>query len=123
LPLDKFLPSAGQGALAIEARDEEKNIAEIVAPLNHWQTWQSITAERTFLKTIGAGCRAPIAALGTINAATLILEAMIASPDGKEMLQASETGNAAAPAETGIRLANKMLDMGALKLITGAKYR
>lgn len=121
LPVDRFLPSAGQGALVIEARYGEKNIADIVAPLNHLQTWQCITAERSFLNTIGGGCRAPVAVLGTINSSTLKLEAMIASPDGNKMIQLSETGNTATPEETGIRLAHKMLDMGASEFITGVK--
>lgn len=123
LPLDTFLPAAGQGALVVEARLDNKDLADIITPLNHLPTWQSITAERTFLSTVGSGCRAPVAVLGTVNASTLTLEAMIASYDGQEKLQLSEQGIATSPETLGTHLAHKMLDMGANGFITGAKNR
>lgn len=123
LPVDTFLPAAGQGALVIEARLDDKEIADIIAPLNHLPTWQCITAERAFLSTIGSGCRAPVAVLGTVNGSTLILEAMIAGHGDKEKLQISEQGITISPEALGTRLAHKMLDMGAAEYITGAEDR
>ncbi|MEK7353251.1 MAG: hydroxymethylbilane synthase, partial [Chloroflexota bacterium] len=64
LPIEHFLPAVGQGVLAIEGRSDEKGCSKIAAPLNHLPTWQSITAERAFLRTLAGGCQAPIAALG-----------------------------------------------------------
>jgi len=113
LPLSHFLPAVGQGALVIEARRDDKEIADLISPLNHLPTWQSITAERAFLRALGGGCRAPIAALGRVNKATLRLEGMIASPSGRGMLRASEEGRATSPEEVGDKLARKMLGMGA----------
>jgi hydroxymethylbilane synthase len=117
LPLEHFLPSVGQGALAIEARSNDKETAELIYPLNHPPTWQCTMAERAFLHTLGGGCRAPIAALGRISNTTLKLEGMIASIRSKEMLQSSEEGNAASPEEIGTRLAQKMLTRGASQFI------
>lgn len=113
LPVNKFLPEAGQGTLVIESRSEDKEIADMVASINHIPTWQSVMAERAFLKKLGGGCRAPIAALGQINSGTLTLEGMAASPDSKKILQASEKGNVMLFEEIGIRLANRLLEMGA----------
>jgi hydroxymethylbilane synthase len=117
LPLDRFLPSAGQGIVVIEVRSEDKEMSGLISPLNHLPTWQCAMAERAFLHTLGGGCRAPIAALGMISNTTLKLEGMIASVNSKEMLHASEEGNSTSPDEIGIRLAQRMLTMGASKFI------
>lgn len=123
LPLEHFLPAAGQGALVVEARIDDIEIAEIVSPLNHLPTWQSIVAERAFLREMGGGCRAPMAALGTVNSSILRLEGMIANPQGMGMLRASEEGSATSPEEIGIRLAQRMLAMGASEFIAEARMK
>ena len=121
LPLDYFLPAAGQGALAIEARSGDKELAETVAPLNHQPTWQNVTAERAFLLALGGGCRAPIAALGTVNGSTLRLEGMVAEVRGRKVLRSSEEGNSATPEKLGEKLAQKLLAMGAAEFMAEAK--
>jgi hydroxymethylbilane synthase len=117
LPLEHFLPAVGQGALVLEARLDDKEIEDLISPLNYIPAWQSVMAERAFLRAIGGGCRAPIAALGAVSNSTLKLEGMIASPDGRKMLRASEEGSAMSPEEVGTRLAQKMLAMGASEFI------
>jgi len=119
LSLESFLPAAGQGALGIEIRAEDKEAAQLISAVNHNPTWQSVIAERAFLNTLGTGCRAPVAALGTINGNTLTLQGMVASNNGKKLLKATETGDNLAPEEIGKRLAQRMVKMGALQLITG----
>ena len=123
LPLEHFLPAAGQGALVVEARLDDKQMAELVSPLNHLATWQSITAERAFSHAVGGGCRTPIAALGTVNSSTLKLQGMIANPNGRGMLRASEEGSVMSPEEVGARLAQKMLAMGASEFIAEVRGR
>ena len=88
---------------------------EIVSALNHLPTWQSITAERAFLYSLGGGCRAPIAALGRVNGTTLNLEGMVADGSGKKIIRTSIEGSVTSPEETGVRLAQNMLKMGAAK--------
>jgi hydroxymethylbilane synthase len=117
LPPERFLPAAGQGALAVEARLDDKAIAEVVSPLKCLPTWQGVTAERAFLRALGGGCRSPIAALGTVNGGTLKLEGMAADRNGARILYASEEGSASSPEKTGERLARKMLAMGASEFI------
>jgi hydroxymethylbilane synthase len=121
LPLDYFLPAVGQGALAIEARSDDKELAETAALLNHRPTWQNVTAERAFLSALGGGCRAPIAALGTVNGSTLKLEGMVAEVRGKKVLRSSEEGSATTPQKLGEKLAQKLLAMGAAEFMAEAK--
>ncbi|MFQ6122348.1 MAG: hydroxymethylbilane synthase [Dehalococcoidales bacterium] len=118
LSLEHFLPAIGQGALVIETRLGDEEIAGFISPINHLPTWQSVTAERAFLNALGGGCRAPIAALGTVTDNTLRLEGMVADVSGKRMLRASEEGSATASEQTGVKLAQRMLAMGASEFIT-----
>lgn len=117
LPPELFLPAAGQGALSIEIRAEDEEVAVLVHPLNDEPTWRSVIAERAFLQVLGVGCRAPVAALGTISGNTLTLQGMVAAINGSRMLKASEEGGSLSSEEIGHQLAQKMLAMGALQLI------
>jgi len=121
LPLEHFLPAVGQGALAIEARLDDGNIANIVSPLNHITSWQAVTTERAFLHALGGGCRAPVAALGTVNGNRLRLEGMVASTGGQKILRAAEEGSAESAAEIGAKLAEKMFALGAVAIIAEAR--
>lgn len=123
LPIESFLPAVGQGTLVIEARLDDWEMAELISPVNNLPTWQSITAERTFLSALGGGCRAPIAALGTVSNTTLKLQGMVADVSGQDVLYASQEGNAMAPEEIGAQLAQKMLNMGASEFISEVRSR
>lgn len=61
LPCAEMLYAVGQGALAIECRADNTKILEMLAPLNHAETYCRILAERSFLRTLGGGCSAPVA--------------------------------------------------------------
>jgi hydroxymethylbilane synthase len=122
LPLEHFLPAVGQGAVAVEARSSDKEMSNLLAPLNHLPTWQSVTAERAFLKALGGGCRAPIAALGTLGDGRLQLEGMVAEVKTRKIIRASAEDSASVPEELGTRLAEKILAMGADEFIAGTKY-
>lgn len=121
LPLHHFLPAVGQGALVVEARLSDMDIARVMSSINHIPTWQCVTAERALLRALGGGCRAPIAALGTVSGNRLELEGMVASMSGQKVLCASEEGNAISAEEIGLKLAEKMLGMGAAEIIAEAK--
>ncbi len=118
LPVAHFTPAVGQGALGIEIRSEDKEVLTLLSKINDKKTWQAVTAERTFLKMLGGGCRAPIAALGTVSAGTLKLTGMVAGSDSGRILRAAEEGRASVPEQIGELLAHKMVEMGALALIT-----
>jgi hydroxymethylbilane synthase len=62
LDLDVMLPAVGQGAIGIETRADDERISKICERLNHFNTFQSVTAERAFLAGMGGGCQSPVAA-------------------------------------------------------------
>ena len=117
LPPENFTPAVGQGALGIEIRSGDEETASLISKINHETTWQCVTAERTFLKALGGGCRSHIAALGLISGGVLRLYGMVANASGSHILRASAQGSTSAPEEVGQSLAHKMIEMGALRLI------
>ena len=81
LDAEKFLPAAGQGAIAIEARAGDKRVAGLLSGINHAETETRVTAEREFLRLIGAGCQTPIGARTWIADAELHMALRIFSED------------------------------------------
>ena len=119
LPIEYFLPMVGQGVLAIEGRADDKGCYGIASPLNHLPTWQSITAERAFLRTLAGGCKAPIAALGAVTGSALLLDGMVMDVKENKILRSSEAGSVRQAEEIGIRLAKRLLAAGADKFLSG----
>jgi hydroxymethylbilane synthase len=120
LPPEAFVPAVGQGALGIEIRVEDDETAELVGRANHEATWLGVTSERAFLESLGGGCRVPIGALATVEDSRLHLVGMVANPVGGEILHAEVEGNALAPEEVGSQLAQRMMGLGAARLLEGS---
>ncbi|MDO8490639.1 MAG: hydroxymethylbilane synthase [Dehalococcoidia bacterium] len=117
LPTELSLPMVGQGALAVEVRADDDDTRAMVSVLIHEATERSTTAERAFLRALGGGCAAPIAALGTVTGEVLRLEGMAASTDGCHIIRAWHTGAPADAEVVGKALGEKILDMGARQFI------
>lgn len=66
LDLDVMLPAVGQGAIGIEIRADDERISKICERLNHFNTFQCVTAERAFLSGMGGGCQSPVAAYAEV---------------------------------------------------------
>lgn len=63
---EEMLPAVGQGAVALEIRSDDPEVAQICAGLNHVNTLRCVTAERAFLRAMGGGCQSPVAAYARI---------------------------------------------------------
>jgi hydroxymethylbilane synthase len=112
-----LLPAPAQGALAVECRAAEPDLAEALAALDHPATRAVISAERTFLSTLEAGCSAPVAGLAELGDGELRLHGAVFSPDGRRVIRQTRGGPAAASAELGRELAADLLAAGAHTLI------
>jgi len=119
---DQMLPAAAQGVIGIECLAGRTELLQILKLLDHAATKTVVTAERAVTKELQADCQSPVAAFGEIDDSTLNLRAMVASPDGRKIIRKQVSGPADDPETLGISLANKLLDMGAGKLLaqTGA---
>jgi hydroxymethylbilane synthase len=116
-----MLPAVGQGALAIETREEAADVRAIVSRLDHAETRAAVLAERALLAALRAGCLAPVGALGRAGQGRLSLAAVVLSPDGKRRLAAEAAGDLAGPEELGRRVAAELLAKGAAELIGAAR--
>lgn len=120
LPIEIFMPAACQGALGVEVRAGD-GAAATVALVNDEASWQTTAAERAFLRTLGGGCRSAIAAIARVeDNDTLHIEGMVAGTLSRKVIRAKLSGLSQMPEQLGERLAQKMLDMGAGKLIEEA---
>jgi len=91
LPLDDMLPAPGQGALAVQCRDEVASRA-LLAPIAHRATTLAVTAERGFLAALGGGCAVPVAAYATIKNRRLTLCGRVTAPDGSRQVDVALEG-------------------------------
>jgi hydroxymethylbilane synthase len=76
LDVDVMLPCVGQGAIGIEIRADDERIAKICERLNHFNTFQCVTAERAFLRGMGGGCQSPVAAYAEIEGSRMEMRAV-----------------------------------------------
>ncbi len=76
LDVDVMLPCVGQGAIGIEIRADDERIAKICERLNHFNTFQCVTAERAFLRGMGGGCQSPVAAYAEITGDKIYMRAV-----------------------------------------------
>jgi len=111
------LPAVGQGALGLETRSDDKKVVDLLSFMNHKTSEITVRAERAVLKELGGGCQVPIAAFAEMNDNYLNVKAMVAAIDGTTVIRDIETGEKDDPEGTGIRLARKLLDAGAEKLL------
>jgi hydroxymethylbilane synthase len=113
LGFDEMLPAPGQGAMAIEIRAGDGELEELLRPHHHAPTAAAITAERAFLRGLGGGCQAPIAAVGEVDGSRLSLRGLVAGPDGRPLLKARREGGVVEAESLGLALAKDLLSRGA----------
>jgi len=110
-------PAVGQGALAIETRDDNGVGFQIAARLEHPESRARVTAERAVLAALGGGCQAPMGAHAYIAGETLYMVARIISPDGAQMIRQATYGPIANAAALGHELAGHLLAAGGKQIL------
>lgn len=113
LPDEVILPAVGQGALALEIRANDRQMHDLVRPMNHGPSVLTITAERAFLARLEGGCQVPIAAHARLAGDQLHLKGLVATPDGTVMVRGERNGVSALAEEIGTNLAEDLLRRGA----------
>ena len=117
LPAESFLPSPGQGALAIEARANDAFVQQLSRPLAHAVTEVALAAERAFLAQLGLGCAAAVGAYASVGRDdSLTLRAMIGAPDGRAV-SGEATDRTDRATELGESLAAQLLAAGGRALV------
>jgi len=127
LGTDQMLPAPGQGALAVECRAVESDAAllDALRDLDDGATRAAVTAERSLLAALEAGCSAPVGAHATVSgdvgAEVVHLTGAVVSDDGRVQVRKSVTGPAGDAEQVGRSLAADLLAAGAPGLVNGTR--
>lgn len=114
---DQMLPAPGQGALAVECRSDRADLRQILAVLDDPASRAAVTAERTVLAVLEAGCAAPVGAYAVEIDHKLHLTAAVVALDGVRQVRLSASGHPDRASELGRELAGRLIAQGADQLM------
>lgn len=119
LEVEECLPAIGQGALAIECREDDAELLAELAKINHENTALAVNAERKFLKDMDGSCQVPIAGYATVRDGEISFTGLISSPDAEEVFKESIVSRD--PIEAGRAVAERISAQGGYELIQKVK--
>jgi hydroxymethylbilane synthase len=114
---DQMLPAPGQGSLALECRADRDDLRALLGTIDDAPTRRAVTAERTVLAVLEAGCSAPVGTYAAEVDERLHLTAAVAAYDGSRQVRLSASGHPDAAEQLGRDLANRLLAQGADQLM------
>lgn len=117
IPTSFSLPAVGQGALAIEVRQEDEELRQMLTILHHVETHGAVLAERALLRELEGGCQVPIGALGRVDGSLLKLEGLVADLEGKEIFRDQLEGPVEEAESLGLQMAHRLKRMGADRVL------
>jgi hydroxymethylbilane synthase len=121
LDADIMLPAVSQGAVAMEIRDHDAKVAQIVSKITDETTLLTTSAERTFLHTIEGGCQIPVGCFSEIKDHRISLTGMVASVDGCTVLKETMEGELEIAGIVAAELARKILAMGGKEILSSLR--
>jgi len=121
LPADVCVPAPGQGIIAVEIREDDQRVRELVSTINDATASVALDAERAVVTRLGGGCQMPIGAYATVTGETMTLEAIVIALDGSREVRASDSGSVREPGVLGIRVADSLLARGADTILADAQ--
>ena len=116
--LPEIIPAAGQGALAIEIRDDDLKTAELIKFLNDEETFSAVKVERDFLKKIGGSCQIPAGIFAEVKDEKIFARAIISSVDGKNFVEDKKSDSVKNLENFGESFAEELLQRGGKKILS-----
>jgi hydroxymethylbilane synthase len=113
-----MLPAPGQGALAVQCRDESESL-ELLFPIHDPGAAAAVAAERAFLAALEGGCSLPVAAHATRHGDCLDFWGRVSAVDGTQQIEIRAEGSLNEAADFGRRMAGEALAQGADKILQG----
>lgn len=117
IPTDVLIPAAGQGAIAIEARQNDAEIAALLEKITDRDTLRAVTAERFVLGALEGGCQVPMGIHAEIDGDVMDLCAFVASLDGTKYVEARAKGDANDPKGLGQVVVDDLVGKGARQIL------
>jgi hydroxymethylbilane synthase len=117
-----IVPAVSQGALGIEAHEDNKLVIEILKSLHDEDTFSAVSAERELLRTLEGGCQVPIGAYAEVKPNGLYLDAYVGTIDGSLAFRSKLRGSKSNPEKLGNKLAKNLLRAGAKEILDDIYY-
>lgn len=117
IPQEQILSAVGQGAIAIEIRENDREVGELIDKINHEETHICVMAERSLMRVLEGGCQVPIGASARISNGQLQLDAIISDVMGTKILRASGKSEPFAAEQLGKEVAQELIDQGASDIL------
>ena len=114
---EDFVPAPGQGALAVEVRQDSEELLAFLAAINHSPTRQAVTAERAFLEVLGGSCQLPAGAYARIGGNTMVMTVFLGFTDRSRVFKAKVRGRADVPHEVALDAHERLVEKGAGPLL------
>ena len=121
IPAAAMTPAAGQGALVLQAREDDAAAIEAAAAVGDATALCELTAERAAVALLGATCATPVGVHARVEDEALAIEAFVGLPDGSEWIRDRVEGDPAEPAAAGAELAERLLAAGARDILDRAE--
>lgn len=120
LSVETCIPAVGQGALALQCREDDALLRELISLYNDEHTELTVTAERSFLHRLNGGCQIPIGAYAELvndngDKPTIKLIGMVGSADGSTLLKTERQGDD--PQQLGLEVAEQLISQGADEIL------
>ena len=115
--VEQMIPAPAQGIIAIESRENDAFIDELLQKINHRDSWIKGRAEYAFLEALEGGCQVPIGCISEVHGDEFSIQGVVLSPNGQKSITGnlqSTTGNAIATAK---KLAASFIEKGAHQII------
>ena len=117
----RFVPPPGQGALAVEIREDDRRMLEILECIEHPATRFEVTAERAFLETLGGGCSLPVGAYARTMGHELLMTVYLSNPEGTRTFTAKVDGLKHDPKQLAGDAYLAVAERGGADLLEGAR--
>lgn len=117
----RFVPPPGQGALAVEARADDRRMLDILESIDHPATRFEVTAERAFLETLGGGCAIPVGAYARCMGHELLMTVFLSNPEGSRVFTAKVDGLKHDPKQLAGDAYLAVAERGGADLLEGAR--
>lgn len=116
--LERFCPAPCQGILAVECRDDAKDIRELLTPLNDVAASIASQAERAFLRRLDGGCQIPLASYAELRAEDILtVNGLVIDPSGRPCFMATKVGHPKDADQLGSELADTLIRLGAGRVV------
>ena len=121
IPVEVCIPAPGQGIVAVEIRDADGETRHMVTPIGDAEAAASLAAERAVVTTLGGGCQLPLGAVAVHDRGSLSVHAVVAWPDGHDVIRRTVSGLTGQAAALGRQVAEELVTAGATEILSAVR--